>query len=306
MAVAMRRRPGAIVAGSGLVLPMAWVCARIVGAKLVVYLHGLDIVSNHPVYRAIWPKFFRHSDLVLVNSSATAQLAQAKGIPVESLYVLNPGTDIPTLDVSAGFRFRERHRLGERAMLLSVGRLTRRKGLAEFVEYGLPSVLRENPDAILVIVGEEAVDALNSSGGAQRERILNRARAAGVDTRVRFLGNLTDSELSEAYQAADVHVFPVLDLEGDVEGFGMVALEAAAHGLASAAFAVGGVPDAISQGTSGLLVPSGDYEGLAKSIASICSKRSQFTGAREFAVDKSWTRFGARARALVRELLRAR
>ena len=79
--------------------------------------------------------------------------------------------------------------------------------------------------------------------------------------------------LHAAYAEADALVFPVLELPGDVEGFGMVALEAAAHGLPTFGFRSGGVPDAVQEGRTGELVSASDYGGLAERLANHLASR---------------------------------
>jgi phosphatidylinositol alpha-1,6-mannosyltransferase len=119
---------------------------------------------------------------------------------------------------------------------------------------------------------------------------------------VRFLGRCDESTLGAAYQAADMHIFPVLDLPGDVEGFGMVALESAAHGLPTVAFAVGGIPDAVLDGQTGKLVEPGNYVALGKAvIRQLAHGREGATVAacRDFAANKAWPVFGERLRSLL-------
>src|SRR5690606_3589327 len=96
------------------------------------------------------------------------------------------------------------------------------------------------------------------------ESIQAQAEQTGVAGHLRFLGVITDAQLATAYEAADVHIFPVRYIPGDPEGFGMVAIEAAAHGTPTVAFATGGVIDAVASGQSGQLVPPGDYAALAQ------------------------------------------
>lgn len=301
-AMALRFRPGLVVAGSGLTAPLAWVAARSTAATLAVYLHGLDIVAPSRVYQRLWLPFIRACDVVLVNSANTASLAISRGVDEARIHVLHPGTDVPRLDPTSALDFRRQFGLADRPVLLSVGRLTRRKGLAEFVAQAMPAVVARNPAAILVIVGEEATDALRRHAGSERDRIVSAARAAGVESSVMFIGRRDNASLCAAYQVAQVHVFPVLEQSGDVEGFGMVALEAAAHGLRTVAFAVGGVPDAVSDPETGKLVPPGAYGLMTEAISNIIASpqtEAGRQGARKFAVDKDWTAFGNRLRALV-------
>jgi phosphatidylinositol alpha-1,6-mannosyltransferase len=292
---AWRRRPQAVVAGSGLTAPIAWLCARGIGARAFVYLHGLDIIASNRVYQALWLPFIRRCDHVFVNSAHTQQLAFGAGVPADRIQVLHPGTDVPPFDLGARQRFRSGYALGDRPLLLSVGRLTRRKGLAEFVEHALPSIVARMPDALLLIVGAEASDALNRPRETEQDRIQTVAAKAGLGASLKFVGRMEELQLRDAYQAADCHVFPVLELPGDVEGFGMVALESAANALPTVAFAVGGVPDAVSDGTTGRLVAAGDYAGFAEGVLVVLSKPRSAAGiqaCRDFAVDKDWDRFG--------------
>ena len=302
MRLAWRRKPEWIIAGSGLTAPIAWMVSRCVGAKVAVYLHGLDIVVPSRVYQWLWLPFIRRCDLVLVNSSSTARLAQGRGLRSDRLHVLYPGTDLPTLNAKVAHDFRERHDFGHRPLLLSVGRLTQRKGLAEFVAKTLPAVVSNYGEALLLIIGDEASDALHTQKGSERERILIAARDAGVEKHLHFLGLCDEATLGAAYQAADLHIFPVLELPGDVEGFGMVALESAAHGLPTVAFAVGGVSDAVQDGLTGTLVKPDDYGNLGEAVIHQLAQgrdSSVTVTCREFAAGKAWPVFGERLRKLL-------
>jgi phosphatidylinositol alpha-1,6-mannosyltransferase len=294
--------PDVVLAGSGLTAPIAWLAARCSGAKAIVYLHGLDVVAPNRLYQWLWLPFIRRCDMVLVNSANTAQLAVSRRVQFARLHVLHPGTEMPMLEPTTGLAFRQQFDLGERPLLLSVGRLTQRKGLAEFVTRALPIILVSHPDALLVVIGEEAIDALHSRAGSERERILASARSAGTDKCLRFLGRCDEATLGAAYQACDIHIFPVLTLPGDVEGFGMVALEAAAHGLPTVAFAVGGVPDAVQNGFTGTLVQPGDYAALGDAVTHQLTRArdtASIAACREFAAGKAWPVFGQHLRDLL-------
>lgn len=302
MRLALRCRPQWVIAGSGLTAPVAWLAARCSGGRAAVYLHGLDIVAPSRIYQSLWLPFIRCCDIALVNSANTAQLARERGVPPGKLRVLHPGTDLPELSTKAANEFRERHVFGLRPLMLSVGRLTQRKGLAEFVAKTLPAIISRHPDALLLVIGDEASDALRTRRGSERNRILAAAREAGIECNVRFFGHCDDATLGVAYQAANLHIFPVLELPGDVEGFGMVALEAAAHGLVTVAFAVGGVPDAVEDGRTGTLVEPGNYEKLGDAVIRQLAEvhdGTRLAACRDFAASKTWSVFGEHLRQLL-------
>lgn len=304
---AIRRfRPDVVMAGSGLVAPYAWLAARVASARMVVYVHGLDLIVPNRVYRWFWLPFIRRADLCIANSAHTAGLASTAGVPASRITVIHPGVDLPIGDVTGAADFRARFRLGERPLLLSVGRLIARKGLLEFVENSLPDIARKHSDVCLVVLGDETPALLHGSSAGLGERIRKRAAEIGLEKNLLFVGSQDDETLFAAYAAADVHVFPVLDVPGDVEGFGMVAVEAAAHGLPTVGFAVGGVPDAVENGVSGNLEPAGDYQSLAASILRYLCKRNDAATrmrARQFAERFSWERFGSTMRQAISRIV---
>lgn len=263
---AIARRPRIVLAGSGLVAPLAWFAARITGARCAVYLHGLDLIVPNAIYQRLWLPLIRRCDIAITNSHNTMRLAVERGVDAGRIHVVHPGTDLPEADPDARRRFRDEHGFGEHPLLLSVGRLTKRKGLAEFVRYALPAILAGNPETLLLVIGADASDALTGNAGSERARIIEVAREANVESALCMLPHCDDATLSMAYSASDVHVFPVLDTPGDVEGFGMVAIEAAAHGLPTVGFGAGGVGDAVVAGVTGETVPNGDYEAFARSV----------------------------------------
>lgn len=301
-------KPHLVLAGSGVAAPAALGAARCVGARTACYLHGLDVVVDSAVYRKLFIPAIKRCDALIANSRHTAALAAQIGIDPAKLIVLNPGVSIrsPSTAVPRGV-FRDRVNAHGRKLLLSVGRIHRRKGLAEFVEKAMPKLATKHPDVLLAIVGEEPGGALRGSEG-EVKRIQAAARLAEVETHVVFTGAVSDELLEAAYTESDLLVFPVLDIPGDVEGFGMVAIEAAAHELPTFAFSVGGVPEAVRHGVSGHLVPVGDYPAYVDAItryfqSDLAPWRER---CRQHARAFSWEGFGERLRSICAELMARR
>lgn len=292
--LAIRWKPDVILAGSGLTAPVAWFASKLCGAKSAVYLHGFDITVSNKVYQTVWAPTFKKMNHIIVNSTPTKQLALNAGVPEKKISIVYPGVELPTAPqpqekIEA---FKQKHQLVGKKILLSVGRLTTRKGLKEFVAQALPQIVRAEPSAVLVVVGEAPKNSLGA-GIQTQDEILQAAQKNGLEKHIKFLGVITDkTALATVYEAADVHVFPVRHIPDDPEGFGMVAVEAAAHGLPTVAFATGGIVDAVKDGMSGYLVERNNYDQLCKQITYGLNRPLETTSLQNFAEGFAWDNFG--------------
>src|SRR5690554_956320 len=291
---ALRWKPDVILAGSGLTAPIAWLASKLCGAKSAAYLHGFDITVKDRVYQRLWTPTFKKLDRIIVNSTPTKRLAFAAGVPEKKISIVYPGVSLPEQPQphSAIAAFKQQHGLEDKKILLSVGRLTTRKGLKEFIEQALPTIVQEIPETILVIVGEAPKNSLGA-GIQTQESIEQAAEFLGLQQHLRFLGVITDkTKLATVYEAADVHVFPVRHIPDDPEGFGMVAIEAAAHGLPTVAFATGGIVDAVKHGESGYLVENNNYAELRALVVKVLLSPTNTETTQIFAQQFAWACFG--------------
>lgn len=287
-------RPTIILAGSGLTAPIAWLVSKLCKAQSAAYLHGFDITVKDNLYQRLWAPSFKNMDHIIVNSTPTKRLAFAAGVPERKISVIYPGVSLPEAPQppEAVRAFKEQHDLVDRKVLLSVGRLTTRKGLREFVELALPGIVQAEPQVVLVVIGAAPKDSLGA-GIQTVESIQVQAKRSGVAGHIKFLGVITDKKLlATAYEAADVHVFPVRHIPDDPEGFGMVAIEAAAHGLPSAAFATGGIVDAVRHGESGYLADKNNYNELSQYVLQLLHQPLSTISIQGFTKGFVWDRFG--------------
>lgn len=293
-----------IIGGSGLIGPTLRVLSYLFHYRTLVYLHGLDLVVNSRVYQSFFVPCLRGIDKVAVNSQNTRDIAVGKGIDASRIVVVNPGTSEPVpLDRASRMDFRRRHAIPFARYLVFTGRMTKRKGLSGFLRHTLPIILESEPDIGLVVVGEAPRDSLNQLG--EQAEIRQQIAQLGLQDKVVFVGNLTDRDLELCYAEAAVQVFPLIEVPGDVEGFGMVAIEAAACGTPTVAFELGGVADAISTG-SGHLVPAGDFKLFAELVIKTLRDGEPDVGqclahARQF----SWQTYNEKMRELIDETMRA-
>jgi phosphatidylinositol alpha-1,6-mannosyltransferase len=292
--LARRVKPNFILAGSGLTAPMALIAARITGARSIAYVHGLDVAVKHPLYKLLWVPAICRLDRVIANSNHTAEQLKKIGVNSSRIGIVNPGVSIPEYSQrESENNFRKKFNLGDGPILLSIGRLTTRKGLLEFVKYSLPIIIKEKPHAMLVVIGDTPSDSLYAKTQTQAD-IQKEADIQGVGNNIFFLGKITDmNTLSNAYLSATVHIFPVREIPGDPEGFGMVAIEAAAHGIPTVAFATGGIVDAVQDGKSGFLVESNNYQKLADlTLKALATSKDFQNSSITFSKKFTWQDFG--------------
>ena len=295
------RRPDLIIGGSGLVGPVVILLAKISGAKSILLVHGLDIVADSRLYQWFFVPFLKRADLVVCNSRNTARLVTESGVDDDNIEIINPGVDIKGGSISH-VDAKQTLKLDEKTVLLSIGRLIPRKGLALFVANSLTQLAADDPNIVLLIAGSEPSSALNRSGHSVLKEIQEAVEKHELGAQVQLLGHVDEDVIPALYAAADVFVFPLVETRGDVEGFGMVAVEAAAHGTPTVAFNCGGVADAVSDGESGYLVRAGDYAEFSAAV-SRAARGELRDSSKEFASRFSWDNYGARANACIEKAL---
>jgi len=248
------------------VLAPLGVLLRAVGRRpVVVNAHGLDVVYPNRLYQLVIPACMGQLDSVICISEHTRQLCLDRGIEAQRTHVIPVGVDVDRLALSLSEderqRWAQRWRLAShpRHILLTVGRLVPRKGVFIFVSEVLPKLTRRRDDWIYLVVGE----------GPDRDRIEAAVRNQELETRVRVLGQVSDQGLRAAYALADLFVMPNVPVPGDIEGFGLVTLEARAAGLPIVASALEGITDSFETVRDGTLVPPGDAEAFLEAIGSL-------------------------------------
>jgi phosphatidylinositol alpha-1,6-mannosyltransferase len=230
--------------------------------RAVALTHGHEVGwAALPGARGMLRRIARGVDVVTYLGEYTrVRLARAIGDLTE-LHRLAPGVDIDAFhpDVS-GAAVRAEHGLADRPVVVCVSRLVPRKGQDVLIR-ALPAIRRRVPDAALLLVG----------GGPYRSTLERLARESGVGSQVVFTGSVPWARLPEHYAAGDVYAMPCRTRRGglDVEGLGIVYLEASATGLPVVAGDSGGAPDAVREGESGYVVPGRAVEAVAARVSDL-------------------------------------
>ncbi|MFC1707542.1 glycosyltransferase [Planctomycetota bacterium] len=231
----------------------------ILGIPHVVTCHsaGVFLLQRMPLGRRVARFIVRHTDRFLPVSTDLARcLEELSGSPI-------PHRVVPMGVDTASFRsdidpraVRARYAPSGERMLLFVGKLVPKKGI-EFLLQAVHRLGSEVDPWHLVVVG----------GGPLEAEIRSRIVTSTLSTRVTMTGWLSNDELPAYYAAADAVCVPsIVDAHGETEGMPVVVQEALASGCILIATTVGGIPDVVSDGVSGILVPEKDPDALADAI----------------------------------------
>jgi phosphatidyl-myo-inositol dimannoside synthase len=231
---------------------------RLVGLPFVAYCHGEDFTLTEA--RRHQPKIrnliYRTADGVIANGAFAVDKLLAIGIPKERIFKITPGLDTDVFFPHPSDALRARYGLGDELVVMTVARVIPRKGHSRVIR-----AMAELGDAVppfkYVIAGK----------GPYESTLRELAAAVGVQDKVIFAGYIPETELNLHHNLADVFVMPNIETDGgDIEGFGMVFLEANATGKPVIGGRSGGTAEAIVDGVTGYLVDEGDDEELVERL----------------------------------------
>ncbi|MDH2424553.1 glycosyltransferase family 4 protein [Sphaerisporangium sp. TRM90804] len=273
-----------VVFGAAAPLGLLAPAMRAAGARRVVMLtHGHEAAwAGMQPTRALLARIGRHADAVTYLGEYTRKRL-APVIPASRLVRLAPGVDTEVFRPGAGgAEVRVALGVGNRPVAVCVSRLVPRKGQDMLVR-SWPAVLRQVPDAVLLLVG----------GGPSRKALERAIAERGLQASVIVTGSVPWSSLPAYYDAGDVFAMPCRTrLNGlDAEGLGIVYLEASATGLPVVAGRSGGAPDAVRDGETGVLVDGTRPAQVASAVASLLKDpaRARAMGERGRAwIEREW------------------
>ncbi len=238
-------RPDVILFSSMVTASLAPFVRNKIEVPMITINHGHDVTLNVSVYQWYIRKVFKALDGVISVSSATRDASLARGLGIDKGTALPNGFD-STIDMTSISKTEAKRELSEalgtdlsnRKILLTTGRLIRRKGHQWFIESVLPEIKSE---VVYVVIGD----------GPELHTVLQTAEKSESIHQIFIMGRQTDEVLQLAYRAADLFVMPNIRVPGDMEGFGVVMLEANIAETPVIASDLEGIKDVISNGKNG-------------------------------------------------------
>lgn len=244
---------------NALVAPLLWV-ARIPRATMVM---GLDVTFQNRLYRFIVYPVLRRTATVVAISRATALATEAAGVEPNRISVFRLGVAVPP----GPSRDDSRKTICDRAeigptevVLLTLGRLVPRKGVGWFVANVMPRL----PTSVHYVVAGNGPDEAAIRAAAAEHHLLDR---------VHLFGQVDENGREELLRGADLFVQPNIPIAGDMEGFGLVTIEAVLRGTPVIAADLEGIKDAVVDGRTGILLPPQDAGAWAARISDLLEGR---------------------------------
>jgi glycosyltransferase involved in cell wall biosynthesis len=247
----------AVLLGDGVLGIVGWALKLFSKKPVICVVHGLDLTFQSNLYQKFWVKFFiAKLDKLIAVGNETVAVAVEKGIAKEKIIFIPNGVDTEKHLCDSSKTELEKvlgRSIENKKILLTSGRLAKRKGVAWFIEFVMPELPH---DFIYVVAGD----------GPDKENILNAIQSADLHERVLMLGYVSDENRNILLNNADLFIQPNIKIAGDMEGFGISVIEAGACKLPVLASNIEGLKDAIKDGKNGFLVKSQNVAAFANKI----------------------------------------
>lgn len=251
------RKYDAVLLGDAVLSIIGWKLKFFYKKPVICVTHGLDLTYKMKLYQKLWVGvFIRKIDKLIAVGNETIKAGVERGIPREKFVFIPNGVDTE--------KFCELHtreeleevlgeKLNNRKIILSTGRLAVHKGIDWFSENVMPKF----PDDVLFVIAGD---------GEKRKDIEKIIESKGLQNKIKMLGRVSDKDLKILYNTADIYVKPNIKVHGTMEGFGLVAIEAASCGIPVVASNLEGLKDAIKDGEDGFLLEPGNADAWASKI----------------------------------------
>lgn len=247
------------------ILPLGYI-AYLLNIPYTIIAHGTDVLKaiSKPHKSFLMKKILNKSENIIVNSFYTRGLLENEGIKKVILTAYPCPQEFKKSEYTPQEinNFKSNHNIPENSPIIcGVGRLVTRKGFDVFIAT-IARLRLQNWDVFGFIVGS----------GPEKNNLIKLVKNLGLEKNIIFLENISSDDLGLVYASSDIFLSPSInDKLDDVEGFGTVFLEAAQFGLPAIGGAVGGVPEAILDQKTGILVDATNIEEVIKASENLLS-----------------------------------
>lgn len=244
----------------GVLAAEGYLIRKLTKVKTAITIHGLDITYKNWIYQKITPNLIKKLDKVVCVSNYTRKQCIERAISESKIIVIPNGVNTDEFILKDSKKTLKEKlseelniRLEDRKILLTTGRLVKRKGVEWFVNNVIPKL---DTNCIYLVSGD----------GQERKNIKRAVVENNLTKKVLLLGRTDFETLRLLYNSADLLIMPNIRIKGDMEGFGIVAIEAGSCGLPVIASGIEGIKDAVINGKTGWLVKEKDIEAFVNKI----------------------------------------
>ena len=241
------------------------------GARYNCFVHGEDVetAATSREHSLLVKNVCKNASMLICNSENTANIVRKLGFDSGSkCEVLHPGVDTSRFEVAApDTSFRQKMGWSGKRVLLTVGRLQRRKG-QDFLIKSMPALLKEFPDLFYAVVGR----------GECYDELISLVDQHELHDNVCVYPDMDDEALIKCYQQCDIFILPNRTIDNDIEGFGMVLVEAQVCGKPVIAGDSGGTRETMNIGKTGHIIDCSSTENLLKELSPILRNREIVDG----------------------------
>ena len=241
------------------------------GARYNCFVHGEDVetAATSREHSLLVKNVCKNASMLICNSENTANIVHKLGFDSGSkCEVLHPGVDTSRFEVAApDTSFRQQMGWSGKRVLLTVGRLQRRKG-QDFLIKSMPALLKEFPDLFYAVVGR----------GECYDELISLVDQHKLHDNVCVYPDMDDEALIKCYQQCDIFILPNRTIDNDIEGFGMVLVEAQVCGKPVIAGDSGGTRETMNIGKTGHIIDCSSTENLLKELSPILRNREIVDG----------------------------
>lgn len=270
---------------------------------VVLTFHGLDLIFPNALYQKYIRTYFKHYDGFICVSRATGEACKTRQLGQEKVHVVPNGVDHAMANFQCNksaviqkFKAQFQVDLQGKKVLVLMGRPVQRKGFSWFLEQVVPHL---DEDIQILIIGPFAQApntsiwkklipanlqrqiALATTGLKDETRVHRLLQDPQINSKVTLTGKLPYLDLQNLLSIADLFIMPNVNIEGDFEGFGLVALEASLSKAVVLASNLEGIPDAVQDQKNGFLLPAEDAEAWRKKIKHLLSDPGKLTAISE-------------------------